>query len=106
MMMVVAPSMRPTTLMGPWCCRDYWKRLTFCSSNCARFDRPCSSKQREWRYFQHEINGHYVMLGSTNSEPLFVMYSELLYFWYTKKMIIKPTNPWELFPNGKLWVTD
>jgi predicted GH43/DUF377 family glycosyl hydrolase len=50
--------------------------------------------------FPRKINGHYVMLGRQDGEHLFLMYSDMLYFWYTKEMIIKPTNPWEFVQMG------
>ncbi|WP_417739697.1 glycoside hydrolase family 130 protein [Rosistilla oblonga] len=50
--------------------------------------------------FPRKINGHYVMLGRQDGEHLFLMYSDLLYFWYTKEMIVKPTNPWEFVQMG------
>lgn len=50
--------------------------------------------------FPRKINGHYVMLGRQDGEHLYLMYSDMLYFWYTKELIIKPTNPWEYVQMG------
>ncbi len=50
--------------------------------------------------FPRKINGHYAMLGRQDGEHLFLMYSDLLYFWYTKELIIKPANPWEFVQMG------
>jgi predicted GH43/DUF377 family glycosyl hydrolase len=50
--------------------------------------------------FPRKINGHYVMLGRQDGEHLFLMYSDMLYFWYTKELIVKPTYPWEFIQMG------
>ncbi len=50
--------------------------------------------------FPRKIKGKYVMLGRQDGEHLFLMYSDLLYFWYTKAMIVKPTYPWEFVQMG------
>jgi predicted GH43/DUF377 family glycosyl hydrolase len=50
--------------------------------------------------FPRKINGQYVMLGRQDGEHLFLMFSEMLYFWYTKELIIKPTSPWEFVQMG------
>ncbi len=50
--------------------------------------------------FPRKINGQYVMLGRQDGEHLFLMYSEMLYFWHTKEIIVKPTSPWEFVQMG------
>lgn len=50
--------------------------------------------------FPRKINGHYAMLGRQDGEHLFLMYSDMLYFWYTKELIIKPASPWEYVQMG------
>ncbi len=50
--------------------------------------------------FPRKINGHYAMLSRQDGEHLFLMYSDMLYFWYTKELIIKPANPWEYVQMG------
>ncbi len=50
--------------------------------------------------FPRKINGHYAMLSRQDGEHLYLMYSDMLYFWHTKKIIIKPTNPWEFVQIG------
>jgi predicted GH43/DUF377 family glycosyl hydrolase len=50
--------------------------------------------------FPRKINGHYAMLGRQDGEHLFLMYSDMLYFWHTSELIIKPTNPWEYIQMG------
>ena len=50
--------------------------------------------------FPRKINGHYAMLSRQDGEHLYLMYSEMLYFWHTKQMIVKPTYPWEFVQMG------
>lgn len=50
--------------------------------------------------FPRKINGQYVMLGRQDGEHLFLMHSDMLYFWHTSKLIIKPANPWEFVQMG------
>jgi predicted GH43/DUF377 family glycosyl hydrolase len=50
--------------------------------------------------FPRKINGHYAMLGRQDGEHLYLMYSDMLYFWYTSELIIKPANPWEYVQMG------
>ncbi len=50
--------------------------------------------------FPRKINGHYAMLGRQDGENLYLMYSDMLHFWHTKELIVKPTNPWEYVQIG------
>lgn len=50
--------------------------------------------------FPRKINGHYAMLSRQDGEHLYLMYSEMLYFWHTKEIIVKPTYPWEFIQMG------
>ncbi|CAD72945.1 MAG TPA: glycosidase [Rhodopirellula baltica] len=50
--------------------------------------------------FPRKINGHYAMLGRQDGEHLFLMYSDMLYFWHTSELIIKPAEPWEYVQMG------
>jgi len=50
--------------------------------------------------FPRKINGHYAMLSRQDGENIFLMYSDMLYFWYTKEIISKPTFPWEFVQLG------
>lgn len=50
--------------------------------------------------FPRKINGHYAMLGRQDGEHLFLMYSDMLYFWHTSELIVKPANPWEYVQMG------
>ncbi|MEZ6075587.1 MAG: glycoside hydrolase family 130 protein [Pirellulaceae bacterium] len=50
--------------------------------------------------FPRKINGHYAMLGRQDGEHLYLMYSDMLYFWHTSELIIKPTSSWEYVQMG------
>lgn len=50
--------------------------------------------------FPRKIRGQYVMLSRQDGENLYLMYSDMLHFWYTKELIAKPTYPWEYVQIG------
>lgn len=50
--------------------------------------------------FPRKINGLYAMLSRQDGENVFIMYSDMLHFWYTKQLIAKPTFPWEFVQLG------
>ena len=50
--------------------------------------------------FPRKINGHYAMLSRQDGENIYIMYSDMLHFWYTKELIAKPTYPWEYVQLG------
>jgi predicted GH43/DUF377 family glycosyl hydrolase len=50
--------------------------------------------------FPRKINGHYAMLSRQDNENIYLMYSDMLHFWYHKELIMKPTFPWEFVQLG------
>ena len=50
--------------------------------------------------FPRRINGSYAMLSRQDNENIYLMFSDMLHFWYTKDLIIKPTYPWEFVQLG------
>ena len=50
--------------------------------------------------FPRKINGHYAMLSRQDGENLYLMYSDLLHFWYSKEKLLKPTFSWEFVQVG------
>src|SRR4029078_8319908 len=50
--------------------------------------------------FPRKINGYYAMLSRQDGETVYLMYSDMLHFWYTKQLIAKPTYPWEYVQLG------
>jgi predicted GH43/DUF377 family glycosyl hydrolase len=50
--------------------------------------------------FPRKVNGYYAMLSRQDGENLYIMFSDMLHFWYTKQLIAKPTYPWEYVQLG------
>lgn len=50
--------------------------------------------------FPRRIRGHYAMLSRQDGENLFLMYSDMLHFWYHKRLLLRPTYPWEFVQLG------
>jgi predicted GH43/DUF377 family glycosyl hydrolase len=50
--------------------------------------------------FPRKINGKYAMMSRQDGENSYLMYSDDLYFWQTKELIVKPTFPWEYVQVG------
>ena len=50
--------------------------------------------------FPRKINGHYAMLSRQDGESLYLMYSDMLNFWYSKEVLLKPTFSWEFVQVG------
>jgi predicted GH43/DUF377 family glycosyl hydrolase len=51
-------------------------------------------------FFPRKINGHYAMLSRQDGENLYLMYSDMLNFWYSKQLLVKPTQSWEFVQVG------
>ncbi|HEY3864066.1 MAG TPA: glycoside hydrolase family 130 protein [Verrucomicrobiae bacterium] len=50
--------------------------------------------------FPRRIHGHFAMLSRQDGENIFLMYSDMLHFWYEKKLLMRPTYPWEYVQLG------
>ncbi|MCC5829875.1 MAG: glycoside hydrolase family 130 protein [Phycisphaeraceae bacterium] len=50
--------------------------------------------------FPRRIGGHYVMCSRIDGENLFIMYSDLVHFWESAKLLTVPVHPWELMQIG------
>jgi predicted GH43/DUF377 family glycosyl hydrolase len=50
--------------------------------------------------FPRRIHGSYAMLGRHDGENIYLMYSDMLHFWYSKQLLLKPTYPWEFVQLG------
>lgn len=50
--------------------------------------------------FPRKINGRYAMLSRQDGENLFLMYSDMLHFWYSKEVLLRPTYSWEFVQVG------
>jgi len=58
------------------------------------------AKNKGMALFPRKINGRYAMIGRSDGENLFLLYSDNLDFWYEGKKIITPTFDWELVQIG------
>lgn len=50
--------------------------------------------------FPRKIDGNYCMLSRQDGEHLYLMYSDMRHFWYSKQLLLKPTFPWEYVQIG------
>jgi len=50
--------------------------------------------------FPRKVRGHYAMLSRQDSENIYLMYSDMLHFWYDKQLLLRPTFPWEFVQLG------
>jgi predicted GH43/DUF377 family glycosyl hydrolase len=57
-------------------------------------------RNKGFALFPRKIGGHYAMLSRQDNENIYLMHSDMLHFWYTKELILKPTFPWEFVQLG------
>jgi len=50
--------------------------------------------------FPRRIHGAYAMLSRQDGENVHVMESEMLHFWHSKRLVLRPTQPWEFVQIG------
>ncbi|MFM7034234.1 MAG: glycoside hydrolase family 130 protein [Planctomycetia bacterium] len=50
--------------------------------------------------FPRRINGAYAMLSRQDGENIYVMESDMLHFWYAKRLVLRPTYSWEFVQIG------
>ena len=50
--------------------------------------------------FPRKVNGKYAMMGRQDAESNFIMFSDNLYFWDSKELILEPKFTWELLQIG------
>ncbi|MDR3638973.1 MAG: glycoside hydrolase family 130 protein [Isosphaeraceae bacterium] len=57
-------------------------------------------RNKGFALFPRLINGQYAMLSRQDNENIYLMYSDMPHFWYSKELIAKPTYPWEFVQLG------
>jgi predicted GH43/DUF377 family glycosyl hydrolase len=57
-------------------------------------------RNKGFALFPRMINGQYAMLSRQDNENLYLMYSDMPHFWYSKELIAKPTFAWEFVQLG------
>jgi predicted GH43/DUF377 family glycosyl hydrolase len=50
--------------------------------------------------FPRKVNGKYIMLSRQDNENNYIMFSDDLYTWNNKKMIMEPEHPWDFIQLG------
>ncbi len=50
--------------------------------------------------FPRRINGNYAMLSRQDGENIHLMESDMLHFWHAKRLVLRPTFPWEYVQIG------
>ena len=50
--------------------------------------------------FPRRIDGHYVMCSRIDGENLYIMYSDMVYFWETAELLRTPKHSWEFMQIG------
>ena len=58
------------------------------------------AKNKGMALFPRKINGMYAMLSRQDNENNFIMFSDNLHFWNTKKFLSKPAFNWEMVQSG------
>jgi predicted GH43/DUF377 family glycosyl hydrolase len=57
-------------------------------------------RNKGFALFPRQVNGQYAMLSRQDNENIYLMYSDMPHFWYSKELIAKPTYPWEFVQLG------
>jgi predicted GH43/DUF377 family glycosyl hydrolase len=57
-------------------------------------------RNKGFALFPRLVNGQYAMLSRQDNENIYLMYSDMPHFWYSKELVAKPTYPWEFVQLG------
>lgn len=57
-------------------------------------------RNKGFALFPRLVNGQYAMLSRQDNENIYLMYSDMPHFWYSKQLIAKPTYSWEFVQLG------
>lgn len=57
-------------------------------------------RNKGFALFPRLVKGQYAMLSRQDNENIYLMYSDMPHFWYTKELIARPTYPWEFVQLG------
>lgn len=50
--------------------------------------------------FPRKINGRYAMISRQDGENVYIMFSDRIYSWHNKQLLLKPKYPWEFIQLG------
>lgn len=57
-------------------------------------------RNKGFALFPRTIRGQYAMLSRQDNENIYLMFSDMPHFWYSKQLIARPTYPWEFVQLG------
>jgi predicted GH43/DUF377 family glycosyl hydrolase len=57
-------------------------------------------KNKGFALFPRMVNGQYAMLSRQDNENIYLMYSDMPHFWYSKELLARPTYSWEFVQLG------
>jgi predicted GH43/DUF377 family glycosyl hydrolase len=57
-------------------------------------------RNKGFALFPRLVHGQYAMLSRQDNENIYLMYSDMPHFWYSKQLIARPTYPWEFVQLG------
>ena len=57
-------------------------------------------RNKGFALFPRMVKGQYAMLSRQDNENIYLMYSDMPHFWYSKELIARPTYPWEFVQLG------
>jgi predicted GH43/DUF377 family glycosyl hydrolase len=57
-------------------------------------------KNKGMALFPRKVNGCYAMLSRQDNENIYLMYSDMLHFWFTKELLMRPSYTWEYVQLG------
>src|SRR5262245_45572477 len=56
--------------------------------------------KKDFAPFPRMVHAQYAMLSRQDNENIYLMYSDMPHFWYSKELIAKPTYSWEFVQLG------
>ena len=57
-------------------------------------------RNKGFALFPRIVKGQFAMLSRQDNENIYLMYSDMPHFWYSKELIARPTYPWEFVQLG------
>lgn len=57
-------------------------------------------RNKGFALFPRRVHGQFAMLSRQDNENLYLMYSDMPHFWFSKELIARPTYPWEFVQLG------
>ncbi len=71
----------------------------FCRFRVSTLNGP-AVENKGFALFPRKVNGLYAMISRQDGENIFLMFSDHPHFWYEKRLLMRPTFPWEFVQLG------